>query len=224
MIRRTLIVAGGTAAAAGLWLAAAMVFPWLLLFPHHRMVGQTPVWSEAPLTDGIEAVIRRSDARLRASPLYRPEASRRPVYLTDGGLRWRILSFDAAGAFAQTRAIRETVVVNRSSIERDRVWNRAPVAGERRLSDVIAHERTHGLIRMRFGVTADAIYPLWVREGYCDHVAGSSSLSDAEAARLTAERRNPPALAYYQARKRVEAALRANGGSVDRLFASARPR
>ena len=184
------------------------------------MVGQTSVWSEAPLTEGIETVIRRSDARLKTSPFYRSEAARRPIYLTNGGLRWRILSFDAAGAFAQTRAIRENIVVNRSSIERDKVWNGAPVAGERDLSAVIAHERTHGLIRMRFGLMADASYPRWVREGYCDYVAGSSSLSDVEAARLVAERRNPPALFYYQARKRVAAALEANGGSVDRLFAS----
>ena len=45
--------------AAGLWLAAAVLFfPWLLLFPHHRLVGETPVYAAAPITPGMEGVIR----------------------------------------------------------------------------------------------------------------------------------------------------------------------
>ncbi len=87
---------------------------------------------------------------------------------------------------------------------------------------MIAHEQTHGLIRARYGSLADVRYPAWLREGYCDVVAGGGSLSDAQAALL--DRRDPshPALLYYHGRKRVEALLRADGGSVDRLFATAK--
>ena len=44
---------------------------------------------------------------------------------------------------------------------------------ERRLSDVMAHERTHILIRARFGILNEMRYPAWVRDGYCDDVAVS---------------------------------------------------
>ncbi len=40
---------------------------------------------------------------------------------------------------------------------------------------------------------------------------------------LKATHRSIPALLYYDGRKRVEAVLRANRGSVDALFAAARP-
>lgn len=222
MNRRLLAAAVVLIAAAAVWLTASVFFPWLLLFPHHRMVGDTPVWSAAPLTPGMEAVIRRADDRLRTSPLYRPEVSRRPVYLTGGGVRWRILSVGAGGSFALTRPLGAGVVVNRSIVDQDVVWNGAPRPGRRTLSGVIAHEKTHVLIRARFGLMADRIYPRWLVEGYCDHVAGSSSLSDEAAARMLAAGQTSPALFYHQARERVEAALAANGGSVDALFEGAR--
>ncbi len=209
--------------AAGLWLAAAVLFsPWLLLFPHHRMVGETPVYAAAPITPGMEGVIRRADARLRTSPLYRSGVSRHPVYLTDGGVRWRILAIGSDKASALTRGLLDGVVINRSSIEEDFVWRRRS-ASRRTLSGVIAHEKTHKLIRARFGSTVSATYPRWLIEGYCDHVAGESSLTDDEAARMVAAGQISSTLFYYQARKRVGAALVANGGSVDALFAAARP-
>ena len=81
---------------------------------------------------------------------------------------------------------------------------------------------THGLIRARFGITSDWRYPAWLREGYCDYVAGGGSLTDAEAARLLSTHHDHPALVYWQGRKRIEAELARNGASVDALFAAHR--
>lgn len=214
---------GAIAALAGLlvaYLAAALLWPALLLFPHERRVGTTVVYSETPLPDNIDAVVLRSNDLLRASELFESRALSRPIFITRGGWRWRLLAFDTPDAFAQTRPLGDNVVVNRADIARDRVWRGSPVAGERILSDVITHERTHVLIRMRFGVLADRRFPRWLREGYCDHVANSSSLSDEQASRLVSEGRKTPALFYYQSRKRVERALRDNGGSMRALFES----
>lgn len=196
--------------------------PEALAFPYHREVGGTQVYSDMPIPDAISGVLARADRLLRASAIYAPGAYGQRLFLTDGGWRWRLLSFQTPGSFAQTRAISEAIVVNRSDVTRDKVWTGAAIAGERSLSGVVAHERTHGLIRHHFGITADARYPAWLREGYCDYVAGGGSLSDAEAGRLIARRRSVPALLYYQGRQRVAATLRANGGSVDALFADVR--
>jgi hypothetical protein len=201
------------------WLAGSLFMPGLLLFPYERRVGQTPVYSETPIPDDIEAVIGRADTLLKTSEIFQPQTLTRPVFLTRGGWRWRVLAIGVSGAFGETRSIGGSLVINRSDIARDKVWNGSPVAGERRLSDVIAHERTHILIRARFGLFADQRYPAWVREGYCDHVAGSSSLTDEAAARLRAEHRTIPALVYYDARKRVEDVLHSSpGNSVEALF------
>lgn len=208
-------------AVAVLYPAGSAFFPRMLAFPYRTMVGETPVYSSTPISPGVREVMDRADARVRESPLFTPEILRRPIFLTDGGIRWRILSLGSGGAFGVTRPLADHVAVNRSSAAEDRVWNGAGVAGSRTLSGVIAHERTHMLIRAHFGLTADSQYPVWVREGYCDHVAGGGTLSDAEAARLRAEGSAAPALFYYDSRKRVEQTLRDNGGSVDALFSSA---
>ena len=206
-------------AAAALYLALSVLFmPQLLLFPHHRVVGGVELYSEAPISDEAAGVVQKSETFLRASALYLPNETFKPIFLTDGGWRWKLLSLSSGGAFAFTRPSAEAIVVNRSDFQSDRVWNGSPIVGVRSLSGVIAHERAHTLIRRRFGFFADRIYPTWVREGYCDFVAGSSTLSDQQAAALRADNARPPALIYYDARQRVAATLVSNGGSVRDLF------
>lgn len=78
------------------------------------------------------------------------------------------------------------------------------------------------MLRRHFGFTVDFTKPQWVREGYCDHVAGESSLSEQDVAQLQATGAHHPALPYFLGRKRVAASLAVNGGSVDRLFDEAR--
>lgn len=202
-------------------LGTTTLAPEVLAFPHRAVVGDTTVYSERAIPPELPALLARSDALLRRSALYGPGYGRR-IFLTDGGWRWRVLALQSPGVFALSRGLGEPIVVNRSDVASDTTFNGGAIAGTRSLSGVIAHERTHGLIRARYGLFADLTYAAWLREGYCDLVAGGGSLSDHDAARLEAAHRSIPALAYYDGRKRVEAGLRANGGSVDALFAAAR--
>lgn len=219
--RRLWIAAALLVLAAGLYLSASLFFPRMLFFPYRAVVGETPIHSSTPIPPEMEEVVARADARVRESAIFDPAVLRQPIFLTDGGPRWRILSFGAGTSFGLTRSFGGSKVINRSSAAGDRVWNSADGTASRSLSGVIAHERTHLLIRARFGALADGRYPVWVREGYCDYVAGGGTLTDADAARLRAAGSRAPALFYYDSRKRVEHALQENGGSVEALFASA---
>jgi hypothetical protein len=60
--------------------------------------------------------------------------------------------------------------------------------------------------------------PRWRVEGYCDHIAQESALTEAEVARIESRGEDHPALLYFHGRERVETELGANGGSVDALF------
>ncbi len=202
-----------------IYLIASLFHPPLLRFPHIRMVGATPVYSESPIPDEIEGVVGRADTLVRTSPLFAPDVLERPVYLTNGGFRWRLLTFGST-ALAISRPVVETIVVNRSKVSTDQVWNSVDSFPARDLSGVIAHERTHALIRRRFGLLGSRRYPIWVVEGYCEHVSGSGAMSDETAAELIAQGRRTPGLYYYESRKRVERELEANGGSVEELFRS----
>ena len=74
------------------------------------------------------------------------------------------------------------------------------------------------MIANHLGEVRSAMLPTWQQEGYADHVARESSLTDADASSLRKTDPGAASLVYYDARRRVEAALRANGGSVDALF------
>lgn len=201
------------------YLVASLLHPPLLMFPYKRMVGATPVYSESPIPDEIEGVIGRANTLVRTSPLFTPDVLERPVYLTNGGFRWRLLTFGST-ALALSRPVVETLVVNRSNVSTDQVWNSVDTFPARDLSGVIAHERAHALIRQRFGLLGSRLYPTWVVEGYCEHVSGPGAMSDETAAELIAGGRRTPGLYYYESRKRVERELEANGGSVENLFRS----
>jgi hypothetical protein len=221
---RKLAVLSIVVAAVLSYAVASLFSPALLFFPYQRTIGGTRVYSEAPIPDAMTSIIAVSNQTLEQSRIFEPAALGRPIFLTGGGLRWDILSIGATQSFGLTRPGGENIVINRADAALDKVWNGSgsPVTGVRSLTGVVTHERTHVLIRARFGPFADQQYPAWVREGYCDYVAGSSTLSDGEAAALRASGSAPPALFYYDGRKRVERMLRQNGGSVDQLFASAR--
>ena len=203
----------------GLLLGSVVVAPQLLAFPHVTDVAGTRVYAEAPIDRAtIAQVLALADARLATSPLYREPVGTR-VFLTDGGWRWRVLALTTSGAVGFTRPwsdiVSDAVILNRSDLARDRVSSRY---GTRSISGVIAHERTHIMVRRHLGLVAGIRLPRWISKGYADHVAGESTLSAERVAELRADGSDHPAIFYYDARRRVEAALAANGGDVDALL------
>jgi hypothetical protein len=214
----------GVMTAVVLFGASIIAAPQLLAFPYQTQIGTTTVYSEQPVNvPALAQLLNRTEKLLKASSIYQsPPAVR--IFLTDGGWRWRLLSLTNHGSFALTRAfsdlVSQAVLVNRSNHRRDLVYNGGKMGGQRTLSGVIAHERTHMMLRRHFGQIRAAGFKRWKSEGYCDHVAQESALTAEEVARLNAKGQNHPALLYYDGRQKVEAILARNGGSVDALFDS----
>ncbi len=199
-------------------LAVAVIYaPQLLAFPYKQRIGTVTVYAERPIDPRIGSELARAEGLLRASPLYTGPLDR-SLFLTGGGWRWRLLAIQSPGAFAFRRPFSSAIVFNRSDIGADRVTNDRAVGNTRTLSGVIAHETTHIMIANHLGEVRSAMVPTWQQEGYADHVARESSLTDANAERLRKTNPGTASLMYYDARRRVDATLRANGGSVDALF------
>jgi len=201
-----------------LLLASPLYAPRLLAFPHQTRIGDHLVYSERPLSPRLGEVVARADAKVRADPIGGAGPLDQSIFLPVGGLRWHWLAVWAADAFALSRPFSEPVVVNHSDPARDLSTNGH--GATRRLSDILAHEMTHGAIRARYGLRSFTFSTELV-EGYCDHVAGSSTLTDAQATALVRAGRTSPALPYWRGRKKVERELAANGGDLDRLFLGA---
>nr|WP_086491714.1 hypothetical protein [Novosphingobium panipatense] len=198
-------------------LAAMPLFsPKLLAFPYRQQVGLHRVYSTQEISPALVNALHEADRRVAGSSgggFRKPDQA---VYLTDGGWRWKWLSLPSGGAFALTRPVTDTIVVNR--LAGDKVYNGRSLGGVRGLAGVVAHEMTHGSIRAHFGFFADPLYPAMLREGYCDFVAGESTLSDAEARKLLAERASHPGLLYWQGHKRVAQAMAKPGADLDTVF------
>ncbi len=210
----------GAVAAAALLIPAVVLVrvPAALAFPYRAQIGATTILSERPLDPRMAMVLARADTLLAASPLWRPGLTRQ-VVLTDGGWRWQVLAIGSRGAVALRRPFSDALIFNRSDVGRDRVTNGATIGGVRTLSGTIAHEMTHRLVAGRFGELHHAMLPRWKREGYADHVAQETSIDPGDEARIRAADSDAPVLAYYEGRRRVAAALRRNGGSVNALLA-----
>ena len=191
----------------------ATVAPQLLAWPYSAEIGRTIVYSDRPIPPQMRDVLARSDALVARSPLAEPGLERR-LFLTDGGWRWDLLALTSRGAFALRRPFRDAIIVNASDVAADRVENGAPVGGVRSLSGTIAHETSHILVADRLGEWRALMLPSWKSEGYADYVARESSLGDADYARLRSNGARREAMFYYEARRRVAAALARNGGDV----------
>jgi hypothetical protein len=195
--------------------------PQLLAFPHKAKIGATTVYAESPINVGhMTTVLRRSDALLATTGLYRTPIGQR-VFLTNGGWRWRVLALNNHMAFAFTRPssdmVADAAIFNRADPAQDQIFNGVDDS-KRSLSGIIAHERTHMLVRRHFGIIRAVSFEHWKSEGYADYVAQESSLTEAEVAAFKKAGVDHWAIPYFEGRQRVAAAMKENGNSVDRLF------
>lgn len=205
-------------AALAIAFVATRLAPETLIWPYEAKIGETQIYSEQPITPEMASVLARSDVLLRKSEIYSAGYGKR-IFLTNGRWRWKFLSLTLSGAFGHSSGLTEAIVVNRNSIANDLVRNGKAIGGERKLSSLIAHERTHGLIRAHFGRFRSRLFPTWKIEGYSDYIAGQSSLSAANVAELKRRGEQHPAMVYYKGRKKVMQALDVDGKTVDELFA-----
>jgi len=84
---------------------------------------------------------------------------------------------------------------------------------------VIAHEITHLFIQKRFGTTNAVLTPTWKNEGYCEYVAGDSTITLEEGIRRWRE--NPSddtGYRYIKYHLMVKHLIENEGMSVDDLF------
>jgi hypothetical protein len=192
--------------------------PALLMFPYKAQGAGFTVRSETPLPpEQLQPILAEAARRLATSPLARDRPGWN-IYLTEGGWRWRWLALNSAKWFAVTRSLTSNTIFNRSDLAAGVVHAPRAIGNTRSLASDIAHEATHGLLYRHFGLWRTFTAPTWAVEGYCDHVAGESTLDAASVARLEASGVHHSAIDNYYARLRVERTLAANGNSVDKLF------
>lgn len=203
--------------AVALGIVGILYTPPALAFPHVKRIGNTTVYSVAPIPAVMTERLDRSNRLLAASPLAEP-GLRRTVVLTDGGWRWKVLAAGHWNVIALRRPFSSVLLFNASDVMADRVRNGAPRGGTRTLSGTIAHESVHLLTARRYGELRLARMPQWKREGYADYVAQETSIDAADEAEIRERWPDSAVLRYYAAHRRVTHLLDEKGMSADELL------
>lgn len=204
---------------------AVILFAYLLLlyfpqplFAYSMKYEAFDVHSREPIGAGIADVLNRAEARLKTSPLYDAEV-KRPIYLTNGFGMYALLSHKAYNSFGNSVPFITNVFINKADIASDRVFMNRAKNNSRSLSGVIAHEITHIFIRQRYGTLTSMLQPNWKNEGYCEYIAGESTIPLDEGLRLWRE--NPADDTGYRFTKyhaMVKYLLENEHLTVDQLF------
>src|SRR4030095_1481368 len=201
----------------------AVAYLLLLNFPQPLFAYSTryesfQVYSRQPIGAELNTVLESAETRLRRSPLYDMSAIRH-IYLTDGFGIYALLSHKAYKSFANSVPYIDNVIVNKSDVIADRVFLKREKNNTRSLSGVIAHEVTHLFIRQRYGTIKASLMPTWKNEGYCEYIAGDSTIALEEGIRLWRE--NPSddtGYRYIKYHLMVKHLLEDEKMSVDDLF------
>jgi hypothetical protein len=169
----------------------AAAYVWLLCFPQSLFAHSTSyqnykVYSREPISAEITNVLDRTEARLKSSPIYDQTVPRR-VYLTNGFGMYTLLSHKARNSFANNIPYIENIIINKTDLAVDQIIMDREKNNTRSLSGVIAHEVTHNMIQRRYGTATAVMMPTWKKEGYCEYVAGDSTITLDEGIRLWRE-------------------------------------
>jgi hypothetical protein len=189
------------------------------LFANHVSHGQFDVYSRQPLDENINNVLDSAEERLLKCPIY-DEAVARRVFLADSQGFYTFLSNKAYGSFAHSVPMLDNMIVNRSDVAADKVFVQRSFRNNRSLSGVLAHEVTHLFIRKKFG-TARTMFsiPAWKNEGYCEYIAGDTTISFEDGVELWRESPDDDSrYAYFKYHQVVKYLLDDEKISVEELF------
>ncbi len=194
-----------------------LVFPQVL-FAHEVSYKNFNFYSRQPLDASVYKVLDFAEARLEKSPLYDKNLTKR-IFVSETFSFYMFLSPRVRGSFANTMPFTGNVTVNKVDIADDSVFRNAETDNRRSLSAVIAHEVTHTLIENKFGWAKSLNTPSWKKEGYCEYVAGETTIGFAEGARRwKANPADDSKYLYFKYQQMVRYLLDDEKISVEELF------
>lgn len=194
-----------------------LAFPQFL-FAHEVSHRNFRVYSRQPLDEGVYRVLDSAEARLERSPLYDKNVAPR-IFINDSFSFYAFLNPRGRGSFANTTT-GIGIMINKADVAGNLVFRNAEQDNKRLLSNVIAHEVTHLLIQNKIGLIKSFVsLPRWKAEGYCEYVAGETTISYEEGLRRWQANPNDDSkYLYFKYQQMVKYLLDDEKTSVEELF------
>jgi hypothetical protein len=205
-------------------LAAAYVFLLFypqVLFAHQISYKNFTVYSRKPLDQSIYPVLDKVEATLSKSEINNTQVRPR-IFLTNSKQLYSSLTLNIGyDSFGKGLPLLNTnnIFINDAVVAKDLVFRKSATNNSRSLSGVIAHEITHLLIRKKFGYVKNVTMPEWKREGYCEYVAGGSTLDYATGVKMwKANPQDGTGYRYFKYYMLVKYLLESDKLTVEELF------
>lgn len=193
-----------------------LIFPQVL-FAHQVSYKNFDVYSRQPLDANIYKVLDSAEVRLEKSPFYDKNLTHK-IFISDTFPLYAFLNPKGRGSFGNTTT-GIGIMINRADVSRDWVFRNAEQDNKRPLSDVIAHETTHLLIQNKLGLRKAFALPRWKVEGYCEYVAGNTTIGFEEGTRRWKENSdNDSTYLYFKYHQMVRYLLDDEKISVNEIF------
>ncbi|HSK72445.1 MAG TPA: hypothetical protein VK892_12150 [Pyrinomonadaceae bacterium] len=188
------------------------------LFAHEVAHKNFKIYSREPMGENIYKILDDAETRLSKSTIYDAEISRR-VFLTNSHGFYTFLSNKAFRSFANSVPLINNILVNKSDTANDLVYLNRPQNNKRSLSGVIAHEVTHLFIRKKLGNLSGFTLPTWKNEGYCEYIAGDTTITFEEGVKLWKENPNDDSkYRYFKYHLRIKYLLETEKLTIDDVF------
>ena len=189
-----------------------------ILFAHEIKHKNFKVYSSQPFDENVYKILDDAEMRLSKSTINNPEISRR-VFLTNSHSIYTFLSNKAFRSFANSVPLINNILINKSDTANDLVYMNRPENNKRSLSGVIAHEVTHLFIREKFGNLSGLTLPTWKIEGYCEYIAGDTTITFEEGVRRWKENPSDDSkYSYFKYTLRVKYLLETENLTIDEVF------
>ena len=190
-----------------------------ILFAHSVSYKNFKVYARQPIDENINYVLDSAVARLEKSQLYDKETMQN-IFISDSFTFYKFLSLGRPDSFGITNPIVGNIRINKVDIADDLVFRDSTEFSQRSLSNVIAHEVTHNLVRNKFGAVKSFVsIPKWKNEGYSEYVAGETMLTFEEGVRRWRESPNDSSgYNYFMYQQMVKYLLDDQKISVQELF------
>jgi hypothetical protein len=132
---------------------------------------------------------------------------------------YAFLSHKAFRSFANSLPFINNIFINKSVVADDLVFLNRREHNKRSLSGVIAHEVTHLFIRKKVGTLRASLMPTWKNEGYCEYIAGDSTITLEEGVKLWKENPNDDSkYKYIKYHLMVKYLLETENLSIEEVF------
>ncbi len=193
-----------------------LLFPQLL-FAHQISHKNFEVYTREPVSENIYSLLDAAEAKLLRSPIYKPEMKERLILTESFGL-YKFLTVKG-NSMGSTIPIVGHSRINRTDIDNDLVFRNSEPPNQRSLSGVIVHETMHNQIAEHLGFYRYMRTPAWKDEGYCEYVAGETTLSFDEGLRRWKGSPNDSSrYDYFKNHQMVKYLLEEEKVTVEELF------